>query len=152
MADLVVILTIGSEAFVPLVAHHILSFSAMLIVALAIPNAVWYACLLQCSEFTIPIQFTVWLLEQYGRRGTTAYTVARWLQLVAWLLMRITLFLVFGFVVWRDFHALYAPVPKTLALVTGPALLAFNCGGLVKVVLPGWPWLPTTGGGGAKRR
>ena len=137
--DLFVMFTHGSDAFYPLLAHHLISAASMAYVAFTMPPAVWYTCLLQCSESTIPIQFTVWLLEQRGAKATVWYAAARWVQLVCWLVFRILLIGAFFSVLWAHWTRL-DPNARMLGLGVGWALLLFNLGGLFTLVLPGIPW------------
>jgi hypothetical protein len=139
--DLFVIIELDTQPKFPLLLHHVLSGASCSLIVFALPNAVWYACLLQCTEGTVPIQFIVWLLEdELGTR----YTLARWIQLLAWLLMRIALVIAFCSVVLRDWASHDTP-SKVLGIVMGPGLLLFNFAGLVKVILPGCPWTARSG-------
>ena len=139
------LLTVGSDTLIPLVAHHVLCAGAFVAILAAAPEGITHACLLQLSESTVPFQFLVWLIEQrtHNRKDDRGYgyCLARWMQLVAWLMMRIALFFAFAVKVAYDWPD-YTLLPRLLAVTMGPALLLFNLGGLVKVVMPGWPWRP----------
>jgi hypothetical protein len=141
MHDIVVITTIGSDAYVPLIAHHTVSAMAAFGATIGERHAVWYGCILQCTESTVPFQFTTWLLERQGMRTTRAYCVARWLQLLVWLVMRVCLVLAFIYLVVRDWGT-FSGFSKALGWLAGPPLLLFNVAGLFKVILPGLPWAP----------
>ena len=141
--DGIVIVVLQSEPFYPLLAHHVLGGAAVTFIAFARPRAVWYACLVQCSEGAIPPTFFVWLLEQRGAsvaRPTLLYTIARWVKLTLWLLLRVLLFGVYGSAVVRDWASMDGAT-RGLGAVMGSFFLVFNLGGLVTNVLPGFPWL-----------
>ena len=144
--DLRVLSEIGFNPLVPILLHHSLCALCMGLIAASVPRAVWYACLLQCTEATVPLQMAIFFLERHGhqddeRRGgpTLAYTAARWGLLLLWLLVRELLFAYFAFMVWRDWDGLSLAM-KALGWGTGVPLAVFNTGGLVSHVLPGWPW------------
>lgn len=139
--DTLVVLVNGSPTtFYAVLAHHICCAFGLAYVIHAVPDGIFYACLIQCSESTIPVQFGVYLLEKRGAQHSQLYRLARWLQLAMWLSARIGLFLVYFFVLWKHWLPQRDLPAKVLCLVMGPALLLFNIGGLVTVVLPGFPW------------
>lgn len=140
--DLRVVIETRFHPFVPMVAHHLLSGSCMCLIALAVPRAVWYACLLQATEATAPLNIGIFFLERRVRHKAMAlYCAARWLQLLLWLVMREALFVYFARTVWSNWASM-PPVMKALGWGTGVPLAAFNTAGLFKVVLKGFPWLP----------
>ena len=139
VCDMVLMVFTGYEPLAPLMAHHVLSAGCMCWVAFDVPRAVWYACLLQCSEATVPINNYIWLLEERGRRCSREYCAARWLQLLVWLAVREALFVVFGWCVARHWAAMTISM-KALGLCAGIPLALFNTGGLIAVILEGFPW------------
>ena len=148
--DLRVLAEIGFNPLVPVLLHHSLCALCMGLIAASVPRAVWYACLLQCTEATVPLQTAVFFLERRGHQHdqqsggpTLAYAAARWGLLLLWLMVRELLFAYFAFVVWRDWDGLTLEM-KALGWGTGVPLTVFNTGGLVAHVLPGWPWCKRT--------
>ena len=160
--DIFVMLHSKYEPLLPLLLHHSGCALCMGLIALAVPRAVWYACLLQCTEATVPLQTLIFFLERAhgyavsgggtprdaaaaGAGGGSAdwalYALSRWSLLVTWLLVREALFVYFAFVVARDWEGL-TPVMKVLGWGTGVPLALFNTGGLIHVVLVGFPWWP----------
>lgn len=125
--------------FLPLLLHHVLSGASMTLIAFWVPRAVWYACLLQLSEGTVPIYNVVAYLEWHGRRGTIAYALARWALLGTWLLLRVALIVYFFHVVCLAWAGM-TDIVRLLA-INGPALLVFNLVALITVVIDGFPWL-----------
>jgi len=140
--DLQVMKEIGFKQRAAMTAHHLLSGGCMFAIAFFVPRAVWYACLLQSTEITVPVNVLLHFLE-HGPRGTVLYMAARWTQLGLWLTMRMLLFVYFGWRVRHDWDGLTTTM-KAIGWGTGVPLAAFNTAGLFKVVLPGCPWLPRT--------
>ena len=153
MYDACMMPIVGFTPLLPLIAHHLWSGLTMAWVAFGVPRAVWYACLLQCSEATVPCTHIVWLLEnrteeaKYGNAAKVtmprplgaAYAAARWLQLATWMLFREVLFVGFGSVVVRHWASMSTPM-QFLGVGCGVPLFVFNTGGLIAVILPGCPW------------
>ena len=139
--DLWVVIETQHQPVKPMIAHHLLSGSCMLLIAFAVPRAVWYACLLQATEATAPINIGIYFLEWGQKKASLVYRAARWLQLAVWLVMRELLFVWFAYLVWRDWTSMPS-VMKALGWGTGAPLALFNTVGLFKVVLKGCPWSP----------
>ena len=140
--DLKVLIETNFQPLVPMVAHHLLSGSCMCLIALAVPRAAWYACLLQATEATAPVNIGIFFLQRRaGYKASAVYSAMRWAQLGLWLVMREALFVYFAYTVWMHW-ATMPPVMKALGWGTGVPLAAFNTAGLFKVVLPGFPWRP----------
>ena len=137
----------GYQPFVPLLLHHVLSGTSMFVVVCWVPRAVWYACMLQLSEGTVPIYTVVEYLAWGGKKGTRVYARARWVLLVAWLLLRVALIVYFCYTVWIAWAGL-SDIIRVLAF-NGPALLVFNVVAFATVVVDGFPWTEDTR---AKRR
>ena len=135
-----------SESPVLFWVHHALSAGCLSATLLAAPQCIWHASLLQCVEATIPIQFGAWLLEVRGADKTRPglYAGVRWLMAIAWVAMRLVVPAGFVVVVSREWASLAAP-PRLIACAIAPFVVAFNVGGLFKVVLPGLPGLPRWG-------
>ena len=129
----------GFEPLVPLLLHHVISGISMAVIAGWVPRAVWYTCILQMTEGTVPISNVVTLLEWRQKQHSTAYVLGRWALLIVWLVLRIAIVLYFLFPVWRDWAGM-TDIMHFLAL-NGPALLVFNIGALFSMVLKGFPWL-----------
>ena len=144
--DFRVIISVNCQPLVPMLAHHALSGGLMAWVVLGVPRAVWWACLLQCTEAIVPVQFALFHLERRGHdeRRTVAYAAARWLQLVGWVVCRILVILRFGQTVYLDYPTL-SPSMRVLGWVAGVCLGLFNFAGFLSVVLPGCPWSPRRG-------
>lgn len=141
--DFYVLIETNFHPLAPMIAHHILSGGCMALIALSVPRAAWYACLLQATEVTAPNNIFIFFLERRsGHKGMLLYSAARWLQLALWLVMRELLFVYFAYMVWRDWGSM-PPIMKALGWGTGVPLFAFNTAGLFKVVLKGFPWRPT---------
>lgn len=137
----------GYQPLLPLLVHHVISGVSMGLIAWWVPRAVWYTCILQITEGTVPIHTIVSILETRQQVDSAAYTLARWALLVKWLALRIALVLYFHYPVWRDWAGMTG-IMHVLAL-NGPALLLFNSAALFTVVLKGFPWL--SGGVKAKQ-
>ena len=127
------------QPFLPLLLHHVLSGTSMVLIAFWVPRAVWYACVLQLSEGTVPFYTIVAYLEWGGQKGTRAYALARWALLVAWLLLRVALIMFFFYPVGLAWAGM-TDIIRLLA-INGPALLAFNLTALATVVVEGFPWV-----------
>lgn len=128
------------EPLVPLLAHHALSGLGMAYVAFRLPEGTFYACMLLLSEFTVPLQQYVWLLEHQKREAARRYRAARWALVPLWLAARVALFGAFGLRV-RDDWPRMPPALRAMAVGCGAALAVFNLAGLALVVLPGLPRL-----------
>lgn len=126
------------QPFIPLVFHHVLSGASMILAVFWVPHAVWYACILQLSEGTVPIYTVVAYLEWGGKTGTHMYARARWALLVTWLILRVTLIAYFCYIV-RIAWAGMTDIIRLLA-VNGPVLMMFNLVALATVVVEGYPW------------
>ena len=138
--DFHVLLATHFHPLKPMIAHHILSGSCMMLIALAVPRAAWYACLLQATEATAPVNISIFFLSRRsGHKGMALYSFLRWTQLLLWLVFRELLFVWFAYLVWRDWPTMPF-VMKALGWGTGVPLALFNTAGLFKVVLPGFPW------------
>jgi len=124
--------------FVPLLLHHLSSGISMAFVAARVPRAVWYTCILQMTEGTVPINNLVYTLEWRQRQGSATYTLCRWGFLLFWLVFRIGFPLYFFHPIWRDWDQLSSVV--RLLAANGPALLLFNTVALFWTVLQGFPW------------
>jgi hypothetical protein len=122
----------------PLLLHHVTSGVSMGLIAGRVPRAVWFTCILQITEGTVPVNNIVSILEARQDIHSTAYILARWALLIKWLALRIGLVLYFFYPVWRDW-AKMTGVMRLLAL-NGPALLLFNLIALFTAVLKGFPW------------
>jgi hypothetical protein len=129
----------GYQPLIPLLLHHVVSGVSTGLIAGWVPRAVWYACILQMTEGTVPVNNIVSALEKRRQLDSAAYIIARWALLVNWLALRIALVLYFHYPVWRDWVGMTG-IMHLLAL-NGPALLLFNSAALLKVVLRGFPWL-----------
>lgn len=143
MHDFTVILRVGCDNSLAMLLHHVLSGGLMGWVVLGVPRAVWWACLLQCTEAVVPVQCVLFLLERHGhdKRRTVAYAAARWVHLLLWLPYRIAILVYFDWTVYHDWATLSTPM-RILGWGAGLPLGLFNLAGLFMVVLPGWPWSP----------
>jgi hypothetical protein len=126
------------QPFIPLVIHHVLSGTSMVLVVFWVPRAVWYACILQLSEGTVPMYTIVAYLEWRGKKGTYTYAIAHWALLVTWLLLRVTLIAYFCYIVWIEWVDM-TDIIRLLAM-NGPVLMVFNLVALATVVIEGYPW------------
>uniref|UniRef100_A0A7S3SC71 TLC domain-containing protein n=2 Tax=Emiliania huxleyi TaxID=2903 RepID=A0A7S3SC71_EMIHU len=136
----------GYQPLVPLLMHHVISGASMSWIACCVPRAVWYTCILQMSEATVPVNNLVTLWEWRGAHDRPSYTLLRWLLLAAWLPMRLLLIAYFHVPVYREWSGM--SLPMHILALNGPLLLTFNSAALAKVVLHGFPWLARKGGKG----
>jgi len=69
----------GYQPLLPLLMHHVISGASMSWIACCVPRAVWYTCILQMSEATVPVNNLVTLWEWRGAHDRPSYTLLRWL-------------------------------------------------------------------------
>lgn len=144
----------GYQPFVPLLLHHILSGSALAYVVYMRPEAIWLACMLLQSEWTVPLNNAQWYLKwrrDRHRRNTRnsavdepmtggAYQLVKWCLLAMWLYFRLYIFYTYFATPWGDDFKLPDRLLVPVSTTAGVGLFIFNVGGLFQAVLPGIPW------------
>lgn len=113
----------------------------MLSVLMQGPQYVWFACMLQLSETTVPFANLASLFERshlIGRRPKT-YRLIRSLLALVWIVFRWLVFGFFGKSVHQHWIHL-TPLGKLLGVGSLIVLLPFNIVSFFIVCTPGFPW------------